>query len=113
MWHQLNHGATYKDIEKVYFDICQLAVLSNLAIDAAKKEFDVKIEKELINIKSKWIRKDKTDRVIKPFFFGFLAKEKGYYNPARKNYMHHDTAMDYLHRIVNKYTLPKNMESNL
>ena len=27
--------------------------------------------------------------------------------------MHHDTAMDYLHRIVNKYTLPKNMESNL
>ena len=33
MWHQLNHGASYKDVEEVYFDICQLAVLSNIEID--------------------------------------------------------------------------------
>ena len=107
MWNQLNHGATYKDIETIYFDICQLAVLSNVAIDAAKKEFDVKIEVELNKIKAKWIRYDDTGRVIKPFFFGFLAKEKGYYNPLKKNYMHHDTSMDYLHKIVNGYRLPR------
>lgn len=113
MWHQLNHGAEYKDIEEVYFDICQLAVLSNLAIDAAKKEFDITIADELRKLKEKWIRRDDTGRVIKPFFFGFLAKEKGYYNPEKKNYMHHDTSMDYLHKIINGYLLPKNMECNL
>lgn len=113
MWHQLNHGAKYKDIEEVYFDICQLAVLSNLAIDAAKKEFDITIADELRKLKEKWIRRDDTGRVIKPFFFGFLAKEKGYYNPEKKNYMHHDTSMDYLHKIINGYLLPKNMECNL
>ena len=113
MWHQLNHGAKYKDIEEVYFDICQLAVLSNLAIDAAKKEFDITIADELRKLKEKWIRRDDTGRVIKPFFFGFLAKEKGYYNPEKKNYMHHDTSMDSLHKIINGYLLPKNMECNL
>lgn len=107
MWLQLNHGATYKDIEEIYFDICQLAVLSNLEIDKAKKEFDIDSNKELQKLKDKWIRYDDTNRVIKPFFFGFLAKEKGYYNPTRKNYMHHDTAMDYLHKIVNGYRLPR------
>lgn len=113
MWHQLNHGASYSDIEEIYFDICQLAVLSNLAIDAAKKEFDIDISCELMKLKEKWIRRDETERIIKPFFFGFLAKEKGYYNPEKKNYMHLDTSMDYLHRIVDQYILPKNMESNL
>lgn len=113
MWHQLNHGATYKDIEKIYFDICQLAVLSNVAIDAAKKEFDVEIATELNKIKTKWKRYDKTDRVIKPFFFGFLAKEKGYYNPERKNYMHHDTSMDYLHKAINGHTLPRDNQKGI
>lgn len=107
MWHQLNHGAAYKDVEEVYFDICQLAVLSNIEIDSAKKEFDIKSVDELAKIKKKWIRKDNEGRVIKPFFFGYLAKEKGYYNPSKKNYMHHDTAMDYLNKIVNGYRLPR------
>lgn len=107
MWHQLNHGATYKDVEEIYFDICQLAVLSNLAIDAAKKEFDITIADELRKLKEKWIRRDNDERVIKPFFFGFLAKEKGYYNPEKKNYMHHDTSMDYLHKIINGHAMPR------
>lgn len=107
MWHQLNHGATYEDIEKLYFDICQLAVLSNLEIDKAKKEFDIDSKLELQKLKDKWIRHDDTGRVIKPFFFGFLAKEKGYYNPSKKNYMHHDTSMDYLHKLINKHYLSR------
>lgn len=113
MWHQLNHGATYKDIEEIYFDICQLAVLSNLEIDKAKKEFDIDSNKELQKLKAKWIRYDDTGRVIKPFFFGFLAKEKGYYNSAKKNYMHHDTSMDYLHKILNSHSKPRDNEKGI
>ena len=113
MWHQLNHGATYKDIEKIYFDICQLAVLSNLEIDKAKKEFDIDSKQELQKLKDKWIRYDDTGRVIKPFFFGFLAKEKGYYNPLKKNYMHHDTSMDYLHKVINGHSLPRDNEKGI
>lgn len=75
--------------------------------DSAKKEFDIKSVDELTKIKKKWIRKDNEGRVIKPFFFGFLAKEKGFYNSQKKNYMHHDTSMDYLHKIVNGCRMPK------
>lgn len=45
MWHQLNHGASYKDVEEVYFDICQLAVLSNIEIDLLVSAYsDVRIK---------------------------------------------------------------------
>lgn len=106
MWHQLNNGATYDDIRELYYDACQLSVLSNLEIDKAKKEFDIDSVAELKKMKEKWTRRDESGRVIKPYFFGFLAKEKGYYNEEKKNYMHHDTSMDYLHEVMDEYRVP-------
>lgn len=106
MWHRLNNGETYKDIEDLYFDICQLSVLSGAEIDRAKKEFLINSTAEIKKLKTKWERKDEDSRIIKPYFFGFLAKEKGYYNKDRKNYYHHDTSMDYLHEIMNSYRSP-------
>lgn len=33
MWHQLNNGGEYTDIDDLYRDICQLSVMSNIEID--------------------------------------------------------------------------------
>lgn len=110
MWHRLNNDETYEDIKDLYFDICQLSVLSGAEIDRAKKEFLINSTAELKKLKNKWQRRDEEGRIIKPYFFEFLAKEKGYYNPDKKNYVHHDTSMDYLHEIMDEYRSPRNKE---
>lgn len=40
--------------------------------------------------------------MIKPGFFGHVARTKGYYNSQKKNYKSHLTTMDFLQRCVNK-----------
>lgn len=37
---------------------------------------------------------------MKPNFFAHVAKGKGYYNPQKKFYKHHETTMDYLQKIL-------------
>lgn len=32
MWDQLNHGASYEDVKELYYDLCQLDVMSGLEI---------------------------------------------------------------------------------
>lgn len=44
--------------------------------------------------------RDEAGRLIKPNFFAHLAKDKGYYNPEKKNYQAHDTTMDYVQQVV-------------
>lgn len=106
MWDRLSKGETYEDVEDLYFDICQLDIMSNVEIDRAKKEFVIDNKIELNDLKTKWERRDEQDRIIKPYFFGHIAQTKGYYNPDKKNYMHHATAMDYLEELVDKYRSP-------
>ena len=106
MWDQLNHGASYEDVKELYYDLCQLDVMSGLEIDMAKKEFDISNTLELNEIKRKWMRRDDDGRMIKPYFFAHVAKTKGYYDADKKNYMHHDTAMDYLEELVDDYRSP-------
>ena len=110
MWDQINHGANFSDIKDLYYDTCQLSVMSNIEIDKAKKEFDIDNVAELKKLKEKWIRRDEDRRIIKPYFFEFLAKEKGYYNSDRKSYVHHSTSMDYLHEIMDRYRSPRAKE---
>ena len=80
MWDQLNHGASYEDVKELYYDLCQLDVMSGLEIDMAKKEFDISNTLELNEIKRKWMRRDDEGRMIKPYFFAHVAKTKGYYD---------------------------------
>lgn len=40
--------------------------------------------------------------MIKPGFFGFVAKTKGYYNPKKKKYQAHHTTMDYLQQVIRR-----------
>lgn len=113
MWHKLNNGATFEDVKELYYDACQLNAMSGIEIDSAKKEFDINNETELKLLRKKWERRDSQNRYIKPYFFGHVDKTKGYYNPERRNYMKHDTSMDYLREILEAYRAPYVMENQI
>lgn len=101
-WDEFNSGKSYKELEGMYLDIAQLDVLSNIEIDKAKKEYPIDSKFELKRLKEKYLRRDKNDRTIRPNFFGAVARKKGLYDSEHKNYMFHDTAMDYLQRRMNR-----------
>ena len=92
----------YDKIKDLFYDICQLDVMSCIEIDKAKKEFVIDNTKELGLIREKYkeFLTDENDRQIKPKFFEFLAKSKGYYVKGSKSYDKHETAMDYLSEIM-------------
>lgn len=107
MWHLINNGASFEEIKPLYFDVCQLSVMSGLEIDSAKKEFEIKNVQELRKLRKKHLRKDENGRTIKPYFFAHIAKTKGYYDKTRMNYTHMDTSMDYLEELINAYRAPR------
>ncbi len=107
LWDKMYHGSVYEDIKELYYDICQLDVMSGLEIDKAKKEFDIDNSKELDKIRAKYkdILTDEDARKRMPHFFSHIARQKGYYNPDKKNYCKYDTSMDYLQTIVNGFRI--------
>ncbi len=104
MWDALNNGVSFEDVQELYNDVSKLDVLSNLEIDKAKKEYTIDSVKEIKKIKSKYCERDEQGRQIKPNFFGVIARGKGYYNSEKKNYLRHDTTMDYVQRCVCRHT---------
>lgn len=103
MWDAINRGASIEEVYELYLDSSKLCIMSGLEIDSAKKEFTVSNTKELKKLKKKYDRRDKKDgRMIKPGFFGFVAKTKGYYNPKKKKYQAHHTTMDYLQQVIRR-----------
>lgn len=113
LWHQLNNGADFEEVRELYYDICQLDVMSNLEIDSAKKEFAISNVGELQHLKKKWLRTDDQDRVVKPYFFEHLVKSKGYKISEKKAYTKHDTTMDFLARAIDRYKSPRVKSENL
>ena len=107
LWDKMNNGSTYDDIKELYYDICQLDVMSGIEIDKAKKEYTTDTYKEMQKIKDKWILRDEKGRMIKPNFFGHLAKTKGFYDTRKKNYKRHNTSMDYLQKIISQFQTDK------
>ncbi|WP_310602377.1 hypothetical protein [Anaerosporobacter sp.] len=107
LWDRMYHGNTYDDIKDLYYDICQLDVMSGIEIDKAKKEFDIDNSKELDKIREKYkeVLTDESDKKKVPHFFSHLSRQKGYYNPAKKNYCKYNTSMDYLHTIINGFRI--------
>lgn len=87
--------------EELYIITSQLDVMSNLAIDSAKREFPVDLKLELKEIKKNYIDID-----LKPKFFEFISKDKG--NKVKKeNYRWYDTSMDYLIKIIDSASRKK------
>lgn len=115
LWDRMYHGETYDDIKELYYDICQLDVMSGIEIDKAKKEFDVNNVKELDKLRQKYahilehVEKDEEGNDIKkkivPHFFSHISKQKGFYNPEKKYYCKYHTTMDYLQTIVNGFRI--------
>lgn len=107
LWDRMYNGDTYNDVKDLYYDICQLDVMSGIEIDKAKKEFDVNTAKELDKIREKY-KDELSDEYNKkkiPHFFAHIARQKGYYNPIKKNYAKYNTSMDYLQTIVNGFRI--------
>ena len=107
LWDRMYNGETYNDVKGLYYDICQLDVMSGIEIDKAKKEFDVNIAKELDKIRDKY-KDELSDEYHKkkiPHFFAHISRQKGYYNPTKKNYCKYNTSMDYLQTIVNSFRI--------
>lgn len=115
LWDKMYHGNSYDNIKELYYDICQLDVMSGIEIDKAKKEFDIDNSRELDKMREKYkpfLLKTKTDKegneAIKkkmPHFFSHISRQKGYYNPEKKDYCKYHTSMDYLQTIVNGFKI--------
>lgn len=92
----------YEFIKEIYYDVCQLDVMSNIEIDKAKKEYPVDTTSELKKMRKKYdnilLMSDGRKRV--PYFLGFIAATKNYENIKRKDYQKYDTSMDYLHTCI-------------
>lgn len=93
----------YEFIKEIYYDVCQLDVMSNIEIDKAKKEYPVDTTRELKRMRKKYeqLLTMSDGRKRMPYFLGFIAETKDYKNTDRKDYQKYDTSMDYLHDCVN------------
>ena len=116
LWDKMYHGATYNDIKELYYDICQLDVMSGIEIDKAKKEFIINNGKELDKLREKYdefvreYEENEEGELIRgkkrmPHFFSHISKQKGYYNPDKKHYCKCHTSMDYLQTIINGFKI--------
>ncbi len=118
LWDRIYYGASYNDVRDLYFDICQLDVMSGIEIDKAKKEFDINNTKELDLLRQKYAPElkieyeDGTTKKKMPHFFAHVSRQKGYYNPDKKNYCKYHTSMDYLQTIVNGYRVKTPMKKD-
>jgi len=92
----------YEYIKEIYYDVCQLDVMSNIEIDKAKKEYPVDTTAELKKMRKKYenVLTMPDGRKKMPYFLGFIADIKNYKNINRKDYQKYDTSMDYLHICI-------------
>lgn len=92
----------YEYIKEIYYDVCQLDVLSNIEIDKAKKEYPVDTSSELKRMRKKYenLLLMTDGRKKMPFFLGYIADTKNYKNIDRKDYQKYDTSMDLLHTCI-------------
>ena len=106
LWDRVNKGTPIAECEDLYLDICKLAVLSNIEIDRAKKEFVVNSTTELNIIKRKYKITD-DERTVKPYFFKMITTENGYALSDNIKYRYFHTSMDYLQQIINRFNFRK------
>lgn len=100
-WEKSNVGDT-KDLDELYCDICKLAVLSNIEIDKAKKEFTIDSAKEIEILKNKYKLKE-NDKQVKPMFFKTITTENGYELSDKVIYRYFNTPMDYYQKEINSF----------
>nr|DAP47871.1 MAG TPA: RNA-dependent RNA polymerase [Caudoviricetes sp.] len=115
LWDKMYQGSTYEEVKDIYYDICQLDVMSGIEIDKAKKEFDINNSKELDKLRQKYVEDLKVYEIDEngnsitrkkmPHFFSHISKQKGFYNPSKKKYCKYNTSMDYLQTVINGFKI--------
>lgn len=109
MWDRINHGKSIDSCMELYLDICILAVLSNVEIDRAKREFVINSTTEIGLLKKKYKITD-DERTVKPMFFKMITLENGYTLSDTVRYRYFDTAMDYLQKIISRFNFREGRE---
>lgn len=104
-WHNVNNGQSFEENRDLYYDAAKLTILSGYEIDKAKRQYDISAAQEIDIIKEKYFHKEPGQRRVKPYFFGVIAKAKGYYDDTKNEYRHFDTSMDYLEEILEEVSL--------
>lgn len=102
MWERINNGATVESCMELYRDICKLAVLSNVEIDRAKKEFVINSATEINILKKKYKITD-DEKTVKPWFFKMITTENGFALSDKIKYRYFKTSMDFLQKIIGKF----------
>lgn len=102
MWDRMSKGATIDDVAELYQDICKLAVLSNVEIDRAKREFVINSATEINILKDKY-KISYDEKTVKPMFFKMITTENGYELSENIHYRQFNTSMDYLQSILSKF----------
>ena len=103
LWDNVNNGISLNDCKELYLDICKLAVLSNIEIDKAKKEFVISSTQEIETLKTKY-RIEEFGKTVKPMFFKMITLENGYELSDNIHYKYFKTSMDYLQKIINSHS---------
>lgn len=102
MWDKISRGSTLESCQTLYEDICKLAVLSNVEIDRAKKEFVINSATEIDILKRKYKITD-DERTVKPWFFKMITMENGFKLSDNIKYRYFNTSMDHLQRILGRF----------
>lgn len=96
---------TDAQFRKLYYDICQLDVMSCIEIDKAKKEFDVDSKAEIKKIQNNHIEYDeKNNKKIIARFLGTISDLKGYDKKQNVTYRYLETTMDYIVEQISNHT---------
>ena len=109
MWDKINRGKSVESCKDLYLDICKLAVLSNVEIDRAKKEFVINSATEIDILKRKYKIAD-DERTVKPAFFKMITLENGYELSDKIKYKYFETSMDYLQKIISRFNFREGRE---
>lgn len=102
MWDKISRGSALESCQTLYEDICKLAVLSNVEIDRAKKEFVINSATEIDILKRKYKITD-DERTVKPWFFKMITMENGFKLSDNIKYRYFNTSMDHLQKILGRF----------
>lgn len=109
MWDKISKGATVESCMELYYDICKLAVLSNVEIDRAKREFVISSANEINILKRKYKITD-DEKTVKPQFFKMITTENGFDLSSNVRYKYFNTSMDYLQKIISRFNFREGRE---
>ena len=108
-WDKFNRGETIEENFTLYCDICKLAILSNIEIDRAKREFVISSTKELQLLKNKYQAELGKTR---PKFCKRITEGNGYKVSSTMKYKYFYTPMDYVQQVLNNYSKNRQMRKS-